>query len=134
MAVAEPTPILARSLIAQYIRIPALVQTPSFLRNAKPIHLFLRASRHPSYSHLQLRGVQFSQVLFTPKRASLYLVTGLSVRLPRSAVRGLNAVLLSTSHNQFLFKVSSSFTTTPLVTLDQYYWQVRKNLYQPNAC
>jgi len=98
MAVAEPTPILARSLIAQYARIPALVQTPSFLRKAKPIHLFLGASRHLSYSHLQLRGVQFSQVLFTPKRASLYLVTGLSVRLPRSAVRGLKAVLHSTSH------------------------------------
>ena len=37
MAVAEPTPILARSLIAQYARIPALVQTPSFLWKAKPI-------------------------------------------------------------------------------------------------
>ena len=99
MAVAEPTPILARSLIAQYARIPALVQTPSFLRKAKPIHLFLGASRHLSYSHLQLRGVQFSQVLFTPKRESLYLVIGFfSVRLPRSAVRGLNAVLRSTSH------------------------------------
>ena len=99
MAVAEPTPTLARSLIAQYARIPALVQTPSFLRKAKPIHLFLGASRHLSYSHLQLRGVQFSQVLFTPKRESLYLVIGFfSVRLPRSAVRGLNAVLRSTSH------------------------------------
>jgi len=39
-----------------------------------------------------------------------------------------------TSHNQFTFKVSSSFTTMPLVTLAQYSWQVRKNLYQPNMC
>ena len=123
MAVAEPTPILARSLIAQYARIPALVQTPSFLRKAKPIHLFLGASRHLSYSHLQLRGVQFSQVLFTPKRESLYLVIGFfSVRLPRSAVRGLNAVLLSYSHftisanlhSLFFFHYNSFGNTSPI--------------------
>ena len=60
MAVAEPTPILARSLIAQYIRIPALVQTSSFLRKAKTIHLVLGASQQLSYPNLQLCGVQFS--------------------------------------------------------------------------
>ena len=98
MAVAEPTPILARSLIAQYARIPALVQTPSFLRKANTIHSVLGASRQPSYPNLQECGVQLSHVLFTPKWVSLYLVAEFSGRLPRSAVRGLNAVLLSYSH------------------------------------
>ena len=137
MAVAEPTPILARSLIAQYARIPALVQTPSFLRKAKPIHLFLGASRHLSYSHLQLRGVQFSQVLFTPKRESLYLVIGFfSVRLPRSAVRGLNAVLRSTSHftqsvylqSLFFFHDNAFGDTSPIFLASE------KKLYPPNMC
>jgi len=101
MAVAEPTPILARSLIAQYARIPALVQTPSFLRKAKPIHLFLGASRHLSYSHLQLRGVQFSQVLFTPKRESLYLVSEFQCTPPQASSKrnecsySLNFILLN---------------------------------------
>ena len=98
MAVAELTPILARSLLAQYVTIPALVQSPSFLRKANTIHLVLGASRQPSYPNLQVCGVQFSHVLFTPKWVSLYLVTEFSGRLPRSAVRGLNAVLRSTSH------------------------------------
>ena len=96
--VAELTPILARSLLAQYVTIPALVQSPSFLRKANTIHLVLGASRQPSYPNLQVCGVQFSHVLFTPKWVSLYLVTEFSGRLPRSAVRGLNAVLLSYSH------------------------------------
>ena len=41
MAVAELTPILARSLLAQYVTIPALVQSPSFLLKANTIqHIY----------------------------------------------------------------------------------------------
>ena len=122
MAVAELTPILARSLLAQYVTIPALVQSPSFLRKANTIHLVLGASRQPSYPNLQVCGVQFSHVLFTPKWVSLYLVTEFSGRLPRSAVRGLNAVLLSYSHftisanlhSLFFFHYNAFGDTSPI--------------------
>ena len=122
MAVAELTPILARSLLAQYVTIPALVQSPSFLRKANTIHLVLGASRQPSYPNLQVCGVQFSHVLFTPKWVSLYLVTEFSGRLPRSAVRELNAVLLSYSHftlsanlhSLFFFHYNAFGDTSPI--------------------
>ena len=122
MAVAELTPILARSLLAQYVTIPALVQSPSFLRKANTIHLVLGASRQPPYPNLQVCGVQFSHVLFTPKWVSLYLVTEFSGRLPRSAVRGLNAVLLSYSHltlsanlhSLFFFHYNAFGDTSPI--------------------
>ena len=80
MAVAELTPILARSLLAQYVTTPALVQSPSFLWKAisNTFHLVLGASRQPSYPNLQVCGVHFSHVLYTPKWVSLYLVTEFS--------------------------------------------------------
>ena len=113
MAVAELTPIFARSFIAQYATIPALVQTPSFLRKAKTIHLLLGA---------QFCGDQLSHDLFTPKWVSLYLVTEFSGRLPRTAVRGLNAVLLSYSHitlsanlhSLFFFHYNAFGDTSPI--------------------
>ena len=122
MAVAELTPILARSLLAQYVTIPALVQSPSFLRKANTIHLVLGASRQPSYPNLQECGVQLSHVLFTPKWVSLYLVAEFSGRLPRSAVRGLNAVLLTYSHftpsanlhSLFFFHYNAFGDTSPI--------------------
>ena len=122
MAVAELTPILARSLLAQYVTIPALVQSPSFLRKANTIHLVLGASRQHSHPNLQVCGVQFSHVLFTPKWVSLYLVTEFSGRLPRSAVRGLNSVLLSHSHltlsanlhSLFFFHYNAFGDTSPI--------------------
>ena len=132
MAVAELTPILARSLLAQYVTIPALVQSPSFRRKANTIHLVLGASRQPSYPNLQVCGVQFSHVLFTPKWVSLYF----SGRLPRSAVRGLNAVLLSYSHITLSANLHSLFFFHYNAFDDtvQYSWQVWKNLHQPDTC
>ena len=99
-----------------------MVQTPSFLWKAKTIHLILGASRQPSFPNLQVCGVQFSHVLFTPKWVSLYLVTEFSGRLPRSAVRGLNAVLLSYSHitlsanlhSLFFFHYNAFGDTSPI--------------------
>ena len=89
MAVVEPTLNLARSLLAQFIRIPALVQTTSFLRKAKPIHLLLGASRQSSYSEMQLLVVQFSKILFTQKWVSLSLVAVLQCTSPQASGKGI---------------------------------------------
>ena len=85
MAVAELTPNFAGSLSAHCVRIPALVQTTSFLRKAKTIHLFLGASRQFSNYQTQKLAVQFSIFLFTQKRESLYLVSEIQCTPPQAS-------------------------------------------------
>ena len=89
MAVVEPTQKLSRSLLAQFIRIPALVHTTSFLRKAKTIHLTLGASRLFSYPQIQFLVVWLLIILFTQKQVSLSLVAVLQCTSPQASGKGI---------------------------------------------
>ena len=101
MAVAKLTHNLAGSLSAHCVRIPALVQTTSFLWETITIHLFLGASRQFSNSQSQISAVQCSLFLFTQKWESLYLVSEFQCTPPQASSKrnecsySLNFILLN---------------------------------------
>ena len=101
MAVAELAPNFAGSLSAHCLRIPALVQTTSFLWETITIHLFLGASRQFSNSQSQIFAEQCSLFLFTQKWESLYLVSEFQCTPPQASSKrnkcsySLNFILLN---------------------------------------
>ena len=80
--------------------------------------------------------VQYSTILFTPKWVSLYLVIEFQCTSPQASGKGIefSSPFNFIVHTQICFFKATSFTTMPSVTLDQYIWQVRKNLCQPILC